>query len=238
MPPDPGVFQPGGPKSLNAPPTPPTSNYRLNHLALRIKDPARSLRFYIELLGMRMVFSMNAGPFTIYYLGHPPPNTSDVEEWARTTSEIPALTRTSGLLELYHVHGTERVYSQQPDSKSQAQVDAEAGDAEDAEKGEGGGGENQIHISNGNQPPHLGFAHLGFTVPDIRDALERLRAAGVPILKDLGMCSRETAGLSRWEEERGVGRGEIHTNYAWFFEKFAMVADPDGYSIELIPQNI
>ncbi|KAJ5582980.1 hypothetical protein N7535_001600 [Penicillium sp. DV-2018c] len=149
----------------------------LNHLALRIKDPTRSLHFYIDLLGMRVIFTMNAGPFTIYYLGHPPPEANSSEEvaaWAKRTSEIPSMTRTSGLLELYHVHGSESV--------------------------------EESVVSTGNVPPNLGFAHLGFTVPDVGDA------GVVP--------------LSEWEEERGVGVGEIHGNYAWFFEKFAMVVDP------------
>ena len=140
---------------------------------------------------------MNAGPFTIYYLGHPPADIETAEEldsWAKRTAEIPNMTTTAGLLELYHVHGS--------------------GD------GEGNG------ISTGNTPPHLGFAHLGFTVPDIPAAVARLREAGVTILKDVGVSSRETVPLSEWEKVRGVGCGEIHENYAWFFEKFAMVADP------------
>ncbi|KAJ5221518.1 uncharacterized protein N7469_010405 [Penicillium citrinum] len=202
-----GVFSPGGPtRSFNPPQSPATTNYRLNHLAIRIKDPARSLHFYVDLLGMRVVFSMNAGPFTIYYLGHPPAN-EDVNEWAKKTSEIPTMTRTSGLLELYHVHGTE----------SQIQ---------------------SASVSTGNVPPNLGFAHLGFTVPDVSVAVERLKGAGVRILKDVGVCEREDVPLSEWEAERGIGVGQIHPNYAWFFERFAMVADPDGYSVELIPQNI
>ncbi|KAJ5550459.1 hypothetical protein N7461_005157 [Penicillium sp. DV-2018c] len=193
----------------NPPPTPSTKAYRLNHLALRIKDPTRSLHFYIDLLGMRVIFTMNAGPFTIYYLGHPPPEANSSEEvaaWAKRTSEIPSMTRTSGLLELYHVHGSESV--------------------------------EESVVSTGNVPPNLGFAHLGFTVPDVGDAVRRLRGEGVVVVKDVGVCERGVVPLSEWEEERGVGVGEIHGNYAWFFEKFAMVVDPDGYMVELIPQNI
>lgn len=135
---------------------------------------------------------MNAGPFTIYYLGHPPQG-EDISAWAQKTSEIPVMTKTSGLLELYYTHG-----------------------AESSVEG----------VSTGNEPPHLGFSHLGFTVPDVDVALGRLKSAGVRVLKDVGVCSRETVPLSEWEGERGIGRGEIHENYAWFFEKFAMVADP------------
>ncbi|OQD72949.1 hypothetical protein PENDEC_c018G00664 [Penicillium decumbens] len=104
-----GIFAPGGPTpTFNPPPSTTTANYRLNHLAIRIKDPSRSLHFYVDLLGMRVIFTMNAGPFTIYYLGHPPPETN-LDEWAKSTSQIPVMTRTSGLLELYHVHGSENV---------------------------------------------------------------------------------------------------------------------------------
>lgn len=199
-----GLFSPGGPTpTFNPPQNPSTSNYRLNHLAIRINDPTRSLHFYVDLLGMRVVFSMNAGPFTIYYLGHPPAGTDDLDTWAKKTSDIPVMTRTSGLLELYHVHGTE--------------------------KGDGTG-----EVSTGNVPPNLGFSHLGFTVPDVREAVERLKSAGVPILKDAGVCERESVPLSDWEAERGIGVGEIHPNYAWFFEKFAMVADPVSTSIMLV----
>ncbi|KAJ5923672.1 hypothetical protein N7454_008917 [Penicillium verhagenii] len=205
-----GIFAPGGPTKTFNPATqdPATNNYRLNHFALRITDPARSLHFYVDLLGMRVVFSMNAGPFTIYYLGHPPPDTELTDEgvgkWAENTSQMPVLTRTKGLLELFHVRGTE----------------------------------NDEGISNGNIPPNLGFAHLGFTVPDVGAAVERLRADGVAVLKEPGVCTRESVPLSEWEAERGIGRGEIHENYAAVFEKFGMVADPDGYMVELTPQDI
>lgn len=156
---------------------------------------------------MRVVFTMNAGPFTIYYLGHPPPDSApeDLEKWAKETSEIPVLTKMSGLLELYHVHGTERTENTES-------------------TGRDGGVENQV--STGNVPPNLGFAHLGFTVPDVKGAVERLRGAGVSILKEVGVCEKGDVPLSKWEEERGIGVGEIHGNYRWFFEKFAVVADP------------
>ncbi|KAJ5287287.1 hypothetical protein N7478_002973 [Penicillium angulare] len=222
-----GQFSPGGPtpsinpQSLN----PATKNYRLNHLALRITDPNRSLHFYIDLLGMRVVFSMNAGPFTIYYLGYPPPDTKDGEvgNWAGKTAAIPVLMKCSGLLELYHVHGSEKgVVGTDVGTRSETNAGTEEG----------------MGVSNGNVPPNLGFAHLGFTVPDVKEAVERLKQDGVRILKDVGICSREDVPLSEWEAERGVGRGEIHGNYAWFVEQFAMIADPDGYMIELMPQEM
>ncbi|KAJ5316609.1 hypothetical protein PENANT_c019G01156 [Penicillium antarcticum] len=210
-----GHFNPS--PNINPSPSTTTKSYKLNHLAIRITNPTTSLNFYINLLGMRIIFTMNAGPFTIYYLGHPPPDIDTAEEldsWATKTSEIPNMTTTSGLLELYHVH------------RSENQNQSSGADGDD------------VGVSTGNTPPHLGFAHLGFTVPDVSAAVARLREGGVTILKDVGVSSRETVPLSEWEAERGIGRGEIHENYAWFFEKFAMVSDPDGYTVELIPQSI
>jgi lactoylglutathione lyase len=53
-----GVFLPNG---LNTdPPLPandPTVGYKLNHFMMRIRDPEKSMKFYIELMGMRTVFT-------------------------------------------------------------------------------------------------------------------------------------------------------------------------------------
>lgn len=197
---EPGDFLPGGHNT--DPPlceSSPTTGYKLNHLMLRIRDPTRSLHFYINLLGMRTVFTMNAGPFTLYYLGYPqtPTDRADPSTWAAKTADIPVLAQTAGLLELYHVHGSER------------------------DVADGG-----MEMANGNVPPHLGFGHVGFTVPDVQQAVERLRGEGVRVVKEVGASEREDVPLSEWEEGRGVGVGEIHLNYRWFFEKFAYVADP------------
>jgi lactoylglutathione lyase len=75
----------------------------------------------------------------------------------------------------------------------------------------------------------------------------------------LGNSLRESVPLSSWEEERGVGVGEIHPNYQRLFDQIAYIADPvsslsfkessnvlwhethslqDGYLVELIPQDL
>ncbi|KAL4874666.1 Glyoxalase/Bleomycin resistance protein/Dihydroxybiphenyl dioxygenase [Aspergillus karnatakaensis] len=205
-----GEFLPGGHNT--DPPLPensPTAGFKLNHFMLRIRDPQRSLHFYIDLMGMRTVFTMNTGPFTIYYLGYPstPEDRANLPGWSAKVGDPRTLTQTLGLLELYHVHGSERAVS------------------------EGG-----VEISTGNAPPNLGFGHLGFTVPDVPTTLERLRGAGVKVVKELGVTSRESIPLSGWEEKRGVGVGEIHPNYKAVFDQIALVADPDGYTVELVPQ--
>lgn len=206
-----GAFLPGGHNTdPPLPETDPTIGTKLNHSMLRIRDPTRTLHFYIDLMGMRTVFIMNAGPFTMYYLGYPssPEDRADLLSWAARASDPANLTRTLGLLELFHIHGTEREV-------------------------ENGG----VEMANGNVPPNLGFGHLGFTVPDVRGTVERLRDAGVRVVKELGVSTRESVPLSEWEEKRGVGLGEIHPNYKGFFDQIAYVADPDGYIIEILPQN-
>lgn len=190
-----GEFIPNGFKSdPPLPPSNPTIGYKLNHLMLRIRDPARTLRFYIDLMGMRTVFTMNTGPFTIYYLGYPQDDTdrSDIPAWADRTCG--KLAHTLGLLELYHVHGSEK--------------------------------EKEGYYTTGNDAPNIGFGQIGFTVPNVKEAVERLRKEGVTILKELGVATRESIPLSKWEEEKKIGLGEIHPGYTKILNQIAFVADP------------
>lgn len=175
-----------------------TDGYRLNHFMLRIRDPQRTLHFYIDLMGMRTIFTMNAGPFTMYYLGYPPTpsDRADLSAWASRVANVRELTQTIGLLEFYHTHGTEK--------------------------------DEEFRVSSGNSPPNLGFGHLGFTVPDVPAAVERLRREGVHVLKDLGNSSRESVPLSTWEEHRGFGTGDVHPKFKDIYDQIACVADPVG----------
>ncbi len=79
-----------------------TDRYVLTHTMLRIKDPARSLPFYEEVLGMRQVtrLDFDEARFSLYFLqagGHPDPADGTIEQ---TFSR-------AGLLELTHNWGTE-----------------------------------------------------------------------------------------------------------------------------------
>jgi lactoylglutathione lyase len=158
----------------------------MKHVMLQIRDPARSLPFYIDLMGMRTIFTANRGPFTNYYLSYPrtPEHRADLKMFsAETAKQLPL---TPGVLELKHVHGGEKA--------------------------------NDGHYSNGNVAPNLGFGHLGFTVPDVTEALERLEAAGVKVCKPLEEANRASTPLSDWEAEQGIGVGESH--------KIGFVYDP------------
>jgi lactoylglutathione lyase len=182
---------------LPDPPLPedhPSVGYNMNHVMLRIRDPARSLPFYIDLMGMRTISTANGGPFTNYYLGYPrtPEHRADLKTFSAETAK--RLPFTPGLLELKHVHGGEK--------------------AKDG------------HYSNGNKAPNLGFGHLGFTVPDVKEALERLEAAGVKVFKPLEEANRASIPLSDWEAEQGIGVGEPHENYKGILRKIGFVYDP------------
>lgn len=51
----------------NDPPRPAqTLGINLHHVCLRIKDPEKTLKFYRDVLGMRVLFTYNAGSFSIY----------------------------------------------------------------------------------------------------------------------------------------------------------------------------
>lgn len=86
----------------------PSNGFKFNHMMMRVRDPARSLHFYIKLMGMRTVFTVNVGPFTIYYLGYPqtPEHKENLPKFGEDT--VVDLGHTLGLLELYHIHGTEK----------------------------------------------------------------------------------------------------------------------------------
>ncbi|KAI0593164.1 lactoylglutathione lyase [Biscogniauxia sp. FL1348] len=186
----------------------PTSGYRMNHLMLRIRDPGPSLEFYVGLMGMRTVFTADTGPFTIYYLGYPQTaeHRADAASFSRDVGAHSTLTRTLGLLELCHYHGSER----QP----------------------------ATYHATGSDPPHLGFNHIGFTVPDVRAAVRRLSAAGVTVVKDVEAGPVDGIPISQWERERGIAHGELSHHFEKVFRQIAFVKDPDGYLIELVPNDL
>ena len=83
------------------PPQPPeTREYNLNHLMLRIRNPEKSLKFYREVIGLRTLFTFNAGPMTIYYVGHIKDDQTGAQAFAEMASR-------RGLVELVHIHGEE-----------------------------------------------------------------------------------------------------------------------------------
>jgi lactoylglutathione lyase len=82
----------------------PTKDFLLNHICIRTCDPKASLHFWVDLMGMRTVFITNAGPMTVYYLGHPrtPEHRADPVLFGKETQKN--LATTPGLLELVYIN--------------------------------------------------------------------------------------------------------------------------------------
>ncbi len=83
-----------------------TSDYVFNQTMLRIKDPAKSVTFYQNVLGMTLLdqYDFPEMSFCLYFMGYPqstvPDNPSARAEWVFSQT---------GLLELTHNYGTESI---------------------------------------------------------------------------------------------------------------------------------
>ncbi|GAA5922432.1 lactoylglutathione lyase [Sporobolomyces koalae] len=77
-----------------------TTGIHLHHTCLRIKDPKVSLPFYKQILGMKTLFTYNAGSFSIFYMYHSDKDGDTEEVWESFPTQ-------KGLLELIHRHGSE-----------------------------------------------------------------------------------------------------------------------------------
>lgn len=197
----PGVYIQGDASQPPLSPNDPTIGYKLNHFCVRIKDPIPTLHFYVDLLGMRSVFTLNIGPFTCYYLGYPQTDEHRADPKRFGEETFPRLAHTLGLIELYHIHGTES----DPNFPGYA--------------------------NGNDPSALLGLAHFGFTIPDVPKALERLRKEGVEVVKDLGVATLRSIPISEEEEARGYAKGEIAEKYANVFRQIAFVRDPVRLSL-------
>ena len=90
---------------LNA--TPETADYVLNHTMLRVKDPAKSLAFYCDVLGMTLVKKLDfpGAKFSLYFLGYIREGHGPIPEDEAERTRF-AFSQT-GLIELTHNYGTE-----------------------------------------------------------------------------------------------------------------------------------
>ncbi|KAK2761725.1 Lactoylglutathione lyase [Arachnomyces sp. PD_36] len=80
------------------------STYRFNHTMLRVKSPVESLKFYEEVMGMKLVrvLEREQSGFNLYFLGYPASNPPLKPEHQNPASEW------EGLLELTWNYGTEK----------------------------------------------------------------------------------------------------------------------------------
>lgn len=180
-----------------------TKGYILNHVALQITSAAASLAFYVDFLGLSLVFVLNAGPFTAYYLGYPQETDTTPIDMMRH------LGTRSGLLELILDHGTI---------------------GRDPETGEGGNAAQPPGKGNASRrPPTHGLAHLGFRVPDVGDTLRRAEEKGWTVLKRMQDLEVSNMPLPCWDSVELQGhprpwKGEFEAAFA----QIGFVQDPDG----------
>ncbi|GGB29048.1 lactoylglutathione lyase [Tistrella bauzanensis] len=84
-----------------------TSDFVLNQTMLRVRDPERSVAFYGEVLGMRLLrrFDFPEMKFSLYFMGYMGADDAPVPEDPRAAAEW--VFRQKGVLELTHNWGTE-----------------------------------------------------------------------------------------------------------------------------------
>ena len=81
--------------------------------------------------------------------------------------------------------------------------------------------------SNGNDysAGGVGFGHVGFTVPNVVEALARVKEFGYEVVKPLEEAKDEQMGMP---QEAISGRfGEVAEGYKFLLRQLAFVKDPD-----------
>jgi len=123
-------------------------SYEFNHTMIRVKDPKASLEFYEEILGMKLISTMEneGGKFTLYFLAYV--NADDrasLEAKSDEQRRAYAFNR-PGVLELTHNWGTEN--------------------------------DTDFKYANGNSDPGRGFGHTAIIVDNIEEACKRFESFG------------------------------------------------------------
>ncbi|QDZ22051.1 lactoylglutathione lyase [Chloropicon primus] len=134
--------------------------FALAQTMLRIKDPSKSIPFYTEQFGMRLLaerhYGKDKGDFSLYFLANeadvegettPDPTTPEAMQHIKSHLYPNAVP----VLELTHNHGTES--------------------------------DSDFQHNNGNVEPRRGFGHIGFLVDDVYEFSKGLEGAGVEFHK-------------------------------------------------------
>jgi lactoylglutathione lyase len=74
-----------------------------------------------------------------------------------------------------------------------------------------------------NAPSGIGFGHIGFTVPDVGEALERVKKFGYEVIKPLGEAEEAQMGVPM----KAMEGKEVVEGYKHVFRQLAFVRDPD-----------
>ncbi|GAA5842991.1 hypothetical protein JCM3766R1_001654 [Sporobolomyces carnicolor] len=195
-----------------------TKGIHLHHTCLKIKDPKVSLPFYKDVLGMKTLFTYNAGSFSIFYMYHSDEDGDTDKVWESFPTQkglleraylpdFPSPSFASSLTSL--IHG----------SYSLSVIHRHGSENEDLE------------YCSGNGSEHQGFGHLGLMVDDVPATIARAQAAGYKLIKAQGEASAETVG---WP----AGTPEPIKPYLDLYSQMAIIQGPDNYWFELVPVKI
>mmetsp|Transcript_35051 Transcript_35051/g.41837 ORF Transcript_35051/g.41837 Transcript_35051/m.41837 type:complete len:209 (+) Transcript_35051:56-682(+) len=163
-----------------------TSDYVMQQTMIRVKDPTKSLEFYCDVLGFKLIMykEFPQWSFNVYFIA--PVDSANIpptaeEQW-NYCMNMP------GCIEITWNYGSEseegRIYN--------------TGNSDTVGTNDGG------KIKGG-------FGHLGISVPDVYEACDRFKSAGVEFLK---------------------------TPNAGGMKGLAFIKDPDGYLVEILPQGV
>jgi catechol 2,3-dioxygenase-like lactoylglutathione lyase family enzyme len=87
--------------------------------------------------------------------------------------------------------------------------------------------DSEVSYTSGNDyakaPTGIGFGHIGFTVPDVGKALERVRSFGYEVIKPLGEVEDKQMGVPM----KAMEGTEVVEGYKHVFRQLAFVRDPD-----------
>jgi len=145
-------------KYMAAEPPAETKDYIMQQTMIRVKDPIRSLEFYTQVLGMKLLMAKDFPQwgFSVYFVApsNAPVPPADADQWHLCMT-------TRGCIELTWNHGSE---------------------TESAPHIYNTGNADTTGTSDG-KPVKGGFGHIGVTMPDVYAACERFKSLGVEFKK-------------------------------------------------------
>ncbi|CEQ38745.1 SPOSA6832_00187, partial [Sporobolomyces salmonicolor] len=179
-----------------------TRGIHLHHLCLRIKDPKVSLPFYKDILGMKTLFTYNAGSFSIYCT-------------FRSSSRLP----TCELISFLAPRQTCTIRTRKTTLRKSGRVSRSRRDCSSRHGSE----DESLEYCSGNEVEHQGFGHLGswflqmlssapvewnclfpcpgLMVDDVPGTVRRAEEAGYKVIKRQGEASAETVGWPKGTPE-------------------------------------
>lgn len=128
-------------------------NFSWQQIMLRIKDPKRTLPFYEQNFGMKLIheYHFDEAKFSLYFLERPRDGEKVPSSSTGAESEKYLWSMKGVCLELTHNYGTEK--------------------------------DDHFCVNNGNEEPYRGFGHIAFNTNDLQAAVKKLQQNNVKFRK-------------------------------------------------------